>query len=120
MSWFARALGAARTGDTARARAAIDTLNAIQQRLATHAEPYWAEQVAIQSLGAQAWLALAEHRDSVALATMREAARREDATDKSAVSPGPLAPARELLADMLVTLGRPKEARVEYQATLTR
>jgi hypothetical protein len=119
-SWFARALGASHTGDTARARVAIDTLNAIQQRLAAGAEPYWAEQVAIQSLGAQAWLALAEHRDSVALTTMREAVRREDATDKSAVSPGPLAPARELLGDMLVALGRTEEARAEYRATLTR
>jgi hypothetical protein len=120
MSWFARSLGASHTGDTARARAAIDSLNAIQQRLVARAEAYWAEQVAIQSLGAQAWLALAEHRDSVALATMREAALREDATDKSAVTPGPLAPARELLGDMLVALGRTKEARAEYRATLTR
>jgi hypothetical protein len=120
ISWFARALGASHMGDTARARVAIDTLNMIQRQLAGSAEPYWAEQVAIQSLGAQAWLALAEHRDSVALATMREAARREDATDKSAVSPGPLAPARELLGDMLVALGRPREARAEYQATLRR
>ena len=120
MSWFARSLGASHTGDTARARAAIDSLNAIQQRLIAGAEPYWAEQVAVQSLGAQAWLALAEHRDSLALATMREAARREDATEKSAVTPGPLAPARELLGDMLVAMGRTKEARAEYQATLTR
>jgi len=120
MSWFARALGASHTGDTVRARVAIDTLNVLQQRLAASAEPYWAEQVAIQSLGAQAWLALAERRDSVALATMREAVRREDATDKSAVTPGPLAPARELLGDMLVALGRRSEARQEYQATLTR
>jgi hypothetical protein len=120
MSWFARALGASHTGDTARARTAIDSLNVLQTRLDARLEPYWAEQVAIQSLGAQAWLALAEHRDSVALATMREAARREDATDKSAVTPGPLAPARELLADMLVALGHPAEARTEYRATLAK
>jgi hypothetical protein len=44
--------------------------------------------------------------------------RREDATDKSAVSPGPLAPAPELLGDMLVALGRPKDAIAEYRATL--
>ena len=51
---------------------------------------------------------------------MREAAAREDATEKSAVTPGPLAPARELLGDMLIELGRRSEARQEYQATLTR
>jgi len=49
---------------------------------------------------------------------MRAAATREDATDKSAVTPGPLAPARELLADMLVELGRPADALTEYEATL--
>ena len=51
---------------------------------------------------------------------MREAARREDATEKNAVTPGPLAPARELLGDMLLELGRSREALVEYRATLTR
>jgi len=49
---------------------------------------------------------------------MREAATREDATEKSAVTPGPLAPARELLGDMLMELHRPAEARAEYRATL--
>ena len=42
---------------------------------------------------------------------MREAATREDATEKSAVTPGPLAPARELLGDMLMELKRPAEAQ---------
>ncbi|HEX7942698.1 MAG TPA: hypothetical protein VF488_12875, partial [Gemmatimonadaceae bacterium] len=56
----------------------------------------------------------------IALARMREAARREDATEKSAVSPGPLAPARELLGDMLLELHRPAEALVEYRRTLAR
>ena len=49
---------------------------------------------------------------------MREAATREDATEKSAVTPGPLAPARELLGDMLMQLNRPVEASAEYRATL--
>ena len=51
---------------------------------------------------------------------MRGAAAREDATEKSAVTPGPLAPARELLGDMLLELGRPREALVEYRATLAK
>jgi hypothetical protein len=100
MTYFARALGAA--------------------RLKQVAEPYWAEQVHIQRLGAQAWLDLAEGRDADALAHMREAADREDATEKSAVTPGPLAPARELLGDMLMELHRPSEALVAYRGTLTK
>ena len=118
ITYFARALGAARLGDTARARVSVDSLAAIRARLAGMGEAYWAEQVAIQQLEAEAWIDLAEHHDDCALAKMREAAAREDATDKSAVTPGPLAPARELLGDMLAQLGRSAEAAAEYRATL--
>ena len=118
MTYFARALGASHTGDLVKAKASIDSLASIQQRLSAKGEAYWAEQVAIQLLGAQAWLDLAEHRETDALAHMREAAAREDATEKSAVTPGPLTPARELLGDMLVALNRPAEASVEYRTTL--
>lgn len=118
MAYFARALGASHTDDLAKTKAAIDSLASIQQRLSAKGEAYWAEQVAIQSLAAQAWLDLAQHRETDALLLMREAAAREDATEKSAVTPGPLAPARELLGDMLTELKRPAEARVEYRATL--
>jgi hypothetical protein len=120
MTYFARALGASHTGDLIKAKAAVDSLASIQQRLTAKGEAYWAEQVAIQNLAAQAWLDLAEKRETDALARMREAATREDATEKSAVTPGPLAPARELLGDMLVALKRPAEASVEYRATLTK
>jgi hypothetical protein len=118
MTYFARALGASHTGDLAKSKGAIDSLASIQQRLSAKGESYWAEQVAIQNLAAQAWLDLAEKRDADALTKMREAAAREDATEKSAVTPGPLAPARELLGDMLVGLKRPAEAKAEYRATL--
>lgn len=118
MTYFARALGASHTGDLAKAKASVDSLASIQQRLSASGEGYWAEQVAIQNLAAQAWLDLAEHRENDALARMREAATREDATEKSAVTPGPLAPAHELLGDMLMQLKRPGEAKAEYRATL--
>ena len=118
MTYFARALGASHTGDLAGARAAIDSLTSLRKRLSASGEGYWAEQVAIQHLAAQAWLDLYERRESVALERMREAAAREDATEKAAVTPGPLAPARELLGDMLMELNRPVEAGEEYRATL--
>ena len=118
MTYFARALGASHTGDLAKSRASVDSLASIQQRLGAIGEGYWAEQVAIENLAAHAWLDLAEHRENDALMLMREAATREDATEKSAVTPGPLAPARELLGDMLMQLDRPTEASAEYRATL--
>jgi hypothetical protein len=118
MTYFARSLGASRTGNLAAARVAIDSLAGIQQRLSARGEAFWAEQVAIQHLAAQAWLAFAERRAPAALARMREAAAREDATEKNAVTPGPLVPARELLGDMLMELRRRAEARAEYRAVL--
>lgn len=118
MTYFARALGASRTRDPAKARVAIDSLASIQQQLSAKGEAFWAEQVAIQHLAARAWLDVVEKRETEALARMREAVVREDATEKSPVTPGPLAPARELLGDMLMELNRPAEARVEYLATL--
>ena len=117
---FAIALGSAHAGDSSRARASIDSLEAIRGRLVATHEAYWAEQVAIQRIGASAWLDLARGRRDTALGEMREAAEREDATEKAAVTPGPLAPARELLGDMLLTLGRGGESLAEYRAALAR
>lgn len=118
MTYFARAVGASRIGDLSKAKASVDSLDSIQQRLSAKGEGYWAEQVAIQHLGAKAWVYFAEHRSEEALTLLREASTREDATEKSAVTPGPLAPAREQLGDMLTLLNRSVEARIEYGATL--
>ena len=118
MTYFARALGASHTGDLAKAKSDIDSLGSIHQRLTAKGEAYWAEQVAIQHLAAQAVLHMVERREADALARMREAAAREDATEKSAVTPGPLAPARELLGDMLFAFNRPADAAAEYRAAL--
>ena len=120
MTYFARALGAAHVGDLNSARAAIDTLGVIRDRLTVSGEAYWSDQVAIQQLGAKAWLQWAEHHSDSALATMRETAQREDQTEKSPVTPGPLAPARELLGDMLMDLRRQKDALDAYRATLVK
>jgi len=120
MTWFARALGAAHEGDTTATGLAVDSLAALQARLTHAGETYWAEQVAIQHLGAAAWRDFAAGRTQEGLTQMRQTVAREAATEKSAVSPGPLAPAQELLGDMLLELGRPTEALAEYRASLER
>jgi hypothetical protein len=117
ITWFARALGAARNGDVAVAKDAVDELQKAIDRLTAEKEGYWVEQVSIQKLVASAWIALAEDRTGEALTAMREAADREDRTEKSAISPGPLAPARELLGEMLLQLKRPKDALAEFKKT---
>ncbi len=118
MTYFARALGASHIGETANARSAVEALGDIRDRLTQAKETYWAEQVEIQRQGAAAWVAWADGRTSEALAAMRAAADREDLTEKNAVTPGPIAPARELLGDMLLEMKQPDLALKEYEATL--
>lgn len=120
LTHFAKALGAARTGDAAASRSAIDALSAIATRLTEQKELYWAEQTEIQRRSAAAWLALVEGRQEEALAEMQAAAAIEDGTEKSAVTPGPLAPARELVGEMLLHMNRPAEALQAFEATLAK
>jgi tetratricopeptide (TPR) repeat protein len=120
LTHFARALGAARSGDAATARTAIDMLQTIQDQLSQQKEAYWAEQTEIQRRSASAWLALLEGNKEDALAGMRHAAALEDGSEKAAVTPGPLAPSRELLGEMLLQLDRPQEALDEFERTLQR
>jgi predicted TPR repeat methyltransferase len=49
---------------------------------------------------------------------MRAAADAEDATDKAAISPGPLAPSRELLGEMLLASGDATAALAAFEETM--
>jgi hypothetical protein len=116
---FARALGAARSGDVPRATRAVKRLASLEGTLRESGDAYWATQVEIQRLAAQAWLAHAQGRHGEALVAMREAADLEDASEKRPVTPGPIVPARELLGDLLLELDRPGEALDAYRVALT-
>ena len=60
----------------------------------------------------------AEGKHDEALKAMSAAADAEDKTEKHPVTPGPLAPARELYGAMLLDRGMAKEALVAYEAVL--
>ena len=115
---FARALGAARSGNPAAARQDIEKLAALRDALEKAKDAYWSGQVDIQRRGATAWVLLAEGQQDQALVMMREAADLEDATEKAAVTPGPIKPARELLGEMLLQLKQPAAALAEFETTL--
>ena len=118
MTHFARALGAARSGNPKAAAADIERLAALRDQLTLMQDTYWAEQVDIQRRVALSWVAYSEGRKEEGIAGLRAAADAADATDKSAVSPGPLAPPRELLGFMLLDAGRAAEALVAFETNL--
>jgi hypothetical protein len=120
---FARALGAARSGkpDASRiaaAQADIAKLAELRDKLREAKDAYWSEQVSIQHQVASAWLLLAQGKTDEALKAMSAAADAEDKTEKAPVTPGPLAPARELYGAMLLERGLTKDALVAFEATL--
>ena len=115
---FARAIGAARAGKPADAKVDIARLAALHAREIEMKDAYWAEQVDIQRRGAEAWVMFAEGNKAEAIKAMTAVAAAEDLTDKAAVTPGPLAPARELLGFMLLEAGQPKEALVAFEAVM--
>jgi hypothetical protein len=118
ISHFARALGAARAGHPRDAQEDVAKLTELRDKLRDAKDAYWANQVDIQRQIATAWMLQAEGKSDEALAAMRAAVEAEDKTEKSPVTPGPLAPARELLGDMLLAHGDAAGALAAYEATL--
>ena len=118
ITWFAKALGAARTADVPAAQAAIAKLNAARDELRAKKDNYWAEQVDIQSRIASAWMQYATGQANEALQALSAAADAEDRTEKHPVTPGQLTPARELLGTMLLEQGKDQEALVAFRAVL--
>ncbi len=112
---FARAFGAARAGRPEAATADIAALKAAAVALEGR-DPYWQEQVEIQRVAAEGWVAFSRGQRDQGLAMLREAAEREGRTDKHPVTPGPLMPAREQLGEMLLAMQRPAEAQREFEA----
>jgi tetratricopeptide (TPR) repeat protein len=112
---FARGLGAARSGDATAAKRDIARLQQLRDALTQAKSAYWAEQVDIQLQTVSAWLARAEGRNDEALRLMRAAADLEEATEKHPVTPGPIAPARELLGYLLLDVGQPAQALREFE-----
>lgn len=116
---FARALGAARMGETAAARQEIESLTAIRQSLIEVKGDYdWAKQVDIERQVASAWLAQAEGQPEAALQLMRAAAELDDATEKHPVTPGSILPAREQFGELLLVLKQPLAALQEFETSL--
>lgn len=118
MTWFARGLGSARMGEAKRAYYAADQLKAVREQLTTSGEKYWALQVQIEETDLRAWAMLAEGRKAEALQTMQSATVLEDGTEKSAMTPGPLAPAHELYGEMLLQVEEPGPALEQFELAL--
>ena len=115
---FARALGAARSGDLGAAQVDIATLRELREGLEKANQSYWAEQVEVQILAAQAWVVYGQGHKDEALKFMNAAADLEDGSAKHVAMENRLYPMRELLADMQMQQGEPAAALKAYEASM--
>jgi tetratricopeptide (TPR) repeat protein len=120
ITYFARALGAVRSGDTAAAEKDAEELARLHKALQDAKNNYWATEVEIQRLAIAGWIALAQGKMDDALKFMRAAADLEDKNEKHIVTPGRIVPARELLGEMLLELKQPALALKEFEASQVR
>lgn len=117
MTFWARAIGAARSGDVAGAESALKDFTALvaEDEKRSRKEGYGGSTEKRSDVAeAEAWLAFAKGKSDEALAELRSAADREDKNGGESVG----IPAREMLADMLFEAKRPVDAVTEYQASL--
>jgi hypothetical protein len=118
ITYFARAMGSARSGALESARKDIEQLRRIRDELVQSKQDYWAEQVEIQRNAAAAWVTYAEGKKDEAQKLMRSAADQEDASQKDVAMENRLWPMRELLGEMLVGMNEPAKALKEFEVSL--
>jgi len=118
ITYFARAMGSARSGGLESARKDIEQLRRIKDELVQSKQDYWAQQVEIQRSAAAAWVASAEGKKVEALKLMRSAADQEDASQKDVAMENRLWPMRELLGELLLAMNEPAQALKEFEVSL--
>ena len=117
---YARGLGAARANNAAGARREISELERLKKGMLDGGLRYWADQTDIQMKVVEAWALRVEGKTDAAIRAMRAAADHEDSTDKAAVTPGPIKPAREMLGEMLLEAKQPAAALTEFETTISK
>jgi tetratricopeptide (TPR) repeat protein len=116
-TFWARAIGAARSGDVASAESAVKQLTPLvadREKRSRKSGYNVSNEKATDLREAEAWLAFANGKSDEALQELRAAADHQDKNGGESVS----IPAREMLADMLLELKRPAAALAEYKTVM--
>ena len=120
ITYYARALGAARLGDVETAQKEAQGLERIHAKLDESQNRYWATEVEVQQLTIAAWIAHKQGKGEEGLKLMRAAADLEDSHEKHIVTPARVLPARELLGEMLLEQNQPALALNAFEASQKR
>ena len=116
-TYWARAIGAARSGDVAGAESDLKELTELvadREKRSKKSGYTVSTEKATDLREAEAWLAFAKGKTEDAIEELRAAADRQDKNGGESVG----IPAREMLADMLMEVRRPAEALAQYRTVL--
>jgi hypothetical protein len=116
VTYTARAIGAARSGNVEQARKEIAEIEGIQRKLGAghNKDQRGYQDLADELTEAKAWLAQAEGHNDEAVRLMKSIADKEEGEAESSQG----IPAHEMIGDMLLESKHPEEALVEYEITL--
>ena len=115
---FAIAVGAARTGKIAEAKAALARVEAAAAATTEPRFEYFAKQARMQAKTVSGLVQYAEGKKAQAVKTLTAAADEDDLLGKHPVSPGSVIPTRELLGDILLDMKKGPDALKAYEACL--
>jgi tetratricopeptide (TPR) repeat protein len=113
-TYWARSVGAGHLRDVAGAREAVEHYDATVEATRKTKNAFRAEYMTSDGDQARAWLLFAERKNDEAVRLLRSVADAQDARGKGEVE----LPAREMLGDMLMEIGRSREALQEYEKSL--
>ena len=116
---FARGIGAVRSNQVEKARQELQMIQSLKAGMTDTTSPYWREEAMVQAEMLNAWIMYVDGDAAGALELAAAAADREDAVDKSPVTPGEVLPARELYADLLIESGNYAKSLAQYRMVLT-
>lgn len=116
--WYAKGIGAARSGDIPAAEEALGHLAKLGDVMTERKLGYWLALLDAQSKTIEGWVALSQGDKDLAIDLMRKAADVEDKAGKAPVTPGHVLPSRELLGDMFEAVEDKTGASEAYKASL--
>jgi tetratricopeptide (TPR) repeat protein len=116
LTYWARTIAAGHLHQAEQARADLVEYDSLEEQVKKGRHAYFADSTGARIARGEilAWTAFAEGNSTDALKHMRESADLQDKVGQGEVD----IPAREMLADMLLELGQPREALVEYKQAL--
>jgi hypothetical protein len=118
ITFWARAMANARSGQPQAADSDITQIETCREQLQAAGNTYWATQVDVLDKEAKAWRLAATAGAAESAELLRQAADEEDAVEKLPVTPGPIVPAREQLGELLLQQNQPQQALREFRAAL--